>query len=172
MTPTHRIKKTSAELFAMAADALIASLPHGEAQRIAKVMGVRASYLSDLRAGRRPWTDRLRDALCIAFHVSVADVYLMAEELDRTGHLFPYPRQVRRTGLHTLERAYLIWSLSAREFHLDFSEVPAPGTDYIQGLPATRQYLKGSMSDGGYLQYTRDIFSSILKHYITKPRKN
>jgi len=172
MTPTPRIRRSSSELFALAADALIDSLPHGEAKRIAGSIKVSPSYLSDLRAGRRPWTDRLKDSLCIAFDVSVAEVYRMGEELERTGHLFPYGRQVRKTAHHSIERAYPIRAMASREFYLDFSEVPAPGTSYVEGLPATRQYLAEDMSDGEYLQYTREIFASILKHYITKPRKN
>jgi len=168
MSPKKNIKHSSTEIFSIAARELISNLGRGEQKRAAKAIEVSPAYLNDLLAGRKNWSDRLRDKLAAFLKMSVAEIYLVGERFLESGFLFPYVTQVDDTAKYSVERAMIIINLALKEYHLMFEWAVSP--NLIDALrdknPSIDRYLNSEISDGEFLYEMREMVRAVISHYL------
>lgn len=158
---------TSAAAFRAAAEKLIRSNGHGGQVELARHLHISKGYLGDLIAGRKDWTDPLRDSLAQHYGLSVAEMLMIGEEFLRTGNWFSYGREVAGMPPHSLERASKLWVLAAQEFRLPDSSFLSPSA--IRGwVPRIDDYLARNISDAEMYQTARNYFKRLLYHYLPK----
>lgn len=159
---------SSAEMFLRAAAKIVERMPHGAQGKIAKAMGVRDGYLSDLLKGKRNWSDRLRDKFAHAVGMSVVEIYGIGDDLNKTGAFFPYKSQVQDTPPHSSERAARIVMLAMKEIKLHLEVMASPRVAETINSEAFQEYRAGRFSDGDYYQYICGVFQKALEHYTLK----
>ena len=152
--------------FAIAARELAKTWERGRIRIVAQDMGIQATFLSDLFAGRRSWSEQKKEAFCKAVDIKMSEMYARGEDYIATGCFFPYGPEVSGTEPHSYERAFTIAMLAAQEAKLK-------GIPFIKDKEQLRilkdydtdKYVKGELTDGEMLNYYRAIMSSILEYY-------
>lgn len=162
-------RHTTSEIFAVAAREIVKrTMDRGQQKHLAKSMNIRPSYLSDLLAGRRNWSDRLRDKFVDVINVSITDLYAIGEEFLKTGTFFPHVGSVSKHPAHTIERAAFILELALHDFHLSNVGGATPEV-LLAWKPATLEaYLKGQASDGALYDMLCAALKTLLKNYVLK----
>jgi transcriptional regulator with XRE-family HTH domain len=159
---------SSAEMFAAAARAIADRLPYGSQKTIAKAMGVRDGYLSDLLKGKRNWSDNLRDKFAHAVGMSVVEIYGIGEGINKTGKFFPYSAQVADTPPSSPERASRIVCLTMQELRFDFTQFATPHIIAASDFKVVKEYLAGRVSDEKLYDFYRSSFIKGLENYTLR----
>jgi hypothetical protein len=159
---------SSAELFILAASAIVDRMPHGSQGKLAKVMGVRDGYLSDLIKGKRNWSDRLRDKFADSVGMSVAELYSIGEGINKTGMFFPYMRKVQDTPPYSIHRASRIIQLVMKEIRLEGTALYDEKLLSAWMPKEIERYLKKAISDGDLYDFFLSHFKKALVNYTLK----
>lgn len=158
---------TSSAAFRAAAEKLIRANGHGGQVELARHLHISKGYLGDLLAGRKDWTDHLRDALASHYGLSVAELLIIGEEFLRTGNWFSHGREVAGLSPHSIERAAKIWLVAAQEFKLPDSSFLSPKA-IASWAPRIDDYLSRTISDAELYQTARNYFKRLLYHHIPR----